>query len=106
MAFGEEWWARMDSNHRLRDFQMVRETNVRRGFLEYGNFRKLLAALPDYLKPLVLFLYTSGVRKSEGQAIEWRQIDLRHSVARLFETKNGEPRTVPLASELVDMLKT
>jgi integrase len=89
------------------DFQMVPERNVRRGFLEYQSFRNLLTALPDYLRPLVLFLYTSGVRKGEAQAIQWDQIELgKHPVARLFETKNGEPRTVPLASELVAMLKT
>jgi len=87
------------------DFQMVRETNVRRGFLGYQSFRNLLNALPSHLKPLVLFLYTSGVRKGEAQAIQWDQIELtKHPVARLFETKNGEPRTVPLASELVTML--
>jgi integrase len=87
------------------DFQMVRETNVRRGFLGYQSFRNLLNALPSYLRPLVLFLYTSGVRKGEAQAIQWDQIELtKHPVARLFETKNGEPRTVPLASELVTML--
>ncbi len=91
----------------LPDFQMTRETNVRKGFLEYASFRALLEALPNYLKPLVLFLYTAGLRKGEAQAIQWDQIDLgKHPVARLFETKNGEPRTVPLATELVAMLKT
>lgn len=89
------------------DFQMTRETNVRRGFLGPVAFRNLLGALPNHLKPLVLFLYTSRVRKGEAQAIQWDQIDLgKHPVAGLFETKNGEPRTVPLTSELVTILKT
>jgi integrase len=88
-------------------FPMVPEDkNVRRGFLGPVSFRKLLGALPSHLKPLVLFLYTAGLRKGEAQAIEWEQIDLEHCVARLYQTKNGEPRTVPLFPELVSMLKT
>jgi hypothetical protein len=32
---------------------MVEENNVRQGFLEHGNFLKLLSKLPDHVQPLV-----------------------------------------------------
>src|SRR5439155_2520329 len=38
-------------------FQMLAENNVRQGFLEHGDFLKLLGNLPDHLRPLVEFLY-------------------------------------------------
>lgn len=44
---------------------MLRENNVRKGFLEAEDFDKLIAALPVYLKPLVLFAYRTGCRRSE-----------------------------------------
>jgi hypothetical protein len=34
-------------------FSMVEENNVRQGFLEHGNFLKLLSKLPDHVQPLV-----------------------------------------------------
>ena len=44
-------------------FQMLAENNVRQGFLEHGDFLKLLGNLPEHLRPLVEFLYLSGWRK-------------------------------------------
>jgi integrase len=86
---------------------MLKEPPARKGFVSMEDFRTLLGFFPSRLKPLVLFLYTSGVRIGEASQIEWHQVDLDRRVIRLQEeqTKNAEPRTVPLVSELAAMLR-
>src|SRR5260370_21060917 len=60
-----------------------KEDNVRKGFLEHGEYLKLLAALPDELKPVLTFAYYTGCRRGEILALEWRQVDLLERVIRL-----------------------
>lgn len=75
-------------------FQMLDENNIRQGFLEHGDFLKLLGKLPDRLKPIAEFLYLSGWRKGEAQKLEWRDVDLKGQVVRLRieNSKNKEAR--------------
>src|SRR5215831_4975699 len=53
---------------------------------------------------LLIFLYTVAVRLGEAQRIQWEQVDLHGRTMQLWDTKTGEPRTVPLVPELVDSL--
>jgi integrase len=85
--------------------KLMKEPPPRRGFLEIGKFEDLLDALPSRLRPLVATLYFTGVRLGEALAIEWDQIDLEAREIRLHETKNDEPRTIPLPSRVVDLLR-
>ena len=41
---------------------MLKENNVRKGFLEYPEFRQLVDALPDHLRMPVEFGYATGRR--------------------------------------------
>jgi integrase len=87
------------------DFQMTSEgASVRRGFLEHKDFERLLTALPKHLHTLMIFLYTVAVRLGEAQALQWSQVDLHHRTMQLWDTKTGEPRTVPLVPELIKKL--
>jgi len=62
---------------------------------------------PGSLKPLVTFLYFCGVRLGEALQIDWTQVDLNAGLIRLEreQTKNSEPRTVPLPDMLIGMLE-
>jgi integrase len=88
--------------------RLLKEPAARKGFLEREKLEELVALLPRHLRPLVLFLYWCGVRLGEAQQVEWPQVNLTapHPTIRLEEeqTKNAEPRYVPLPSVLVDML--
>jgi integrase len=87
-------------------FPMLQEAPPRSGFVGARDFKKLLAALPPCLRPFVLFLYTTGCRTGEAQKIMWNQVHLDERVIRLegTQTKNAEPRALPLVNELVSML--
>jgi integrase len=67
----------------------------------------LLGHLPPNLKPLVTFLFYCGVRLGEALQVDWGQVDLGEALVRLAgdQTKNSEPRTVPLPDVLIQMLE-
>lgn len=85
----------------------LRESNVRTGFFEPGEFQALRDALPEYMRPLVTAAYFTGCRRGELLALQWHQVDLKRKTIRLNpgETKNSEGRVIPLAADLLAMLK-
>jgi integrase len=65
--------------------------------------RLLLAASP-HLRPLVVFLLGTGARLSEALYLDWRQVDLNRRQVTFLDTKNGDPRSVPLHPRVVAAL--
>lgn len=96
---------------KLRDIPhvpMLKESAPRRGFLEPQDFSKLRAALPEYMRPVLTMGYLTGMRLGEILGLKWENVALNEKGlperAHLWDTKNGEPRTVPLIGELPQML--
>ena len=96
----------------------LKEPLARRGFFEFKMFTKLRLELPGYLRPLISFAYNTGVRKGEILQIRCpfrcapadrsrEQVDLMNGIVRLEpgETKNDEPRHVPLVGELREVIR-
>ena len=79
-------------------FPMVREENVRQGFLTDESYAKLRDQLPDYLRPLFIAAYVTGGRLGELLAWKWDQVDFEQGFVTLQadETKNGHSRAVPI----------
>jgi integrase len=88
-------------------FPMLREANPRRGFLEHGQFQKLRAELPEHLRAIFTMGYFTGMRLGEILKLSWSHVNLKDGTLDLSHgtTKNDEARTIPLASELLEMLK-
>lgn len=86
---------------------MLKEDNVRKGFIEHEDFIALRNALPEHLKPVLTFAYFTGWRKAEILTLKWNQVNLREGIVRLEpgETKNSEGRTLYMEPELWDLLK-
>jgi integrase len=86
---------------------MLKENNVRKGFFEYEELLALKANLPDHLKPVVTFAYSTGWRRSEILVLEWSQVDLREGTVTLEpgETKNDEGRTLYMEPELLEIMR-
>jgi integrase len=86
---------------------MVRVNNVRKGFIEREQFTKLRDALPEYLKPLLTAAYLTGMRLGELRTLGWQNVDLVAAAVTLDPgtTKNDEPRTIPMTTELLETLK-
>ena len=65
-----------------------------------------LSELPEYLRPVITFAYYTGCRRGEILGLRWSQGDLKQRIVRLEpgETKNDEPREIPMIGELKDMI--
>src|SRR5579875_2069512 len=89
-------------------FPTLKENPPRKGFVTHEQFGRLLAALPEKLHPLIMLLYWCGCRIGEARKIEWPQIDLnqRQIILLSGQTKNDQPRILPLPDELVAALET
>jgi integrase len=87
--------------------EMLPEAPPRKGFLEVEEFRRLRQHLPEHLRPVLTLGYYSGMRLGEIRHLKWENVDLAENSIRLYndETKSGEPRLVPLISELPTMFK-
>lgn len=57
---------------------------------------RLIGACSDHMRPLVVFLLYTGARIGEALWLDWRNVDLSRAHVSFPETKNGEPRGVPL----------
>ena len=79
-------------------FPMVRETNVRSGFVTDQQYTSLRDALPSELKPLFVAAYVTGMRRGELAGIRWEQVDFDAGLITLRkgETKNQDARSVPI----------
>jgi integrase len=76
------------------------ERNVRTGFLEHEQYKKLRDALPAYLQLLFVLGYHTGARLGELRGITWPQVETHRIVLYPGTTKNGEGRALPIYGEM------
>jgi integrase len=83
------------------------EKNVRDRVLSAEEFRRLLDASADYLKPVLICAYSTGMRKGEILQLTWDRVDLRAGFIRLkdTDTKTGAGRSIPIGRELREALQ-
>jgi integrase len=81
-------------------FPLVKETNIRKGFLTDEQYHTLRDALPGELKALFVTGFVTGMRLGEILAIKWDQVDFESGFIALHtgETKNGQGRAVPIVN--------
>ncbi|EGO96283.1 site-specific integrase [Acidiphilium sp. PM] len=65
---------------------------------------RLLAASSHDFRAVIRFALGTCARQSEIAGLTWRDVDLNRRIATLRDTKNGEPRTLPLSPEMHDLL--
>lgn len=57
------------------------------------------------LKALVQLAITTGARRGELLGLTWDRVDLKTGRATVIETKNGEPRVLPLVGKALEALR-
>jgi len=93
------------SRNPVRGVPLFRENNLRVRYLSDAEERRLLAALPGYLRPLVIVAIHTGLRQAELFSLQWRDVDLCSGVLSVARAKSGEGRAIPLNSVSWQMLK-
>ena len=95
--------------HPCRQIALNSEPAGRIRFLADDERTRLLAACRRSAWPrmyaLVLLAITTGARRGELEALTWGDIDLVRAVARVKNSKNGEPRVLPLVPTVVAELE-
>jgi integrase len=86
---------------------MLAEDNVREGFVDADDFKKVLSHLPEQLRPLIVFPYTTGCRLGAALDITWDMVspDAKTMTLPGRITKNDKAIVLPLPGELTSVLK-
>ena len=63
------------------------------------------SARNKFLLPVVLLALETAMRQGELVRLKWRHIDLGRRTAFLPDTKNGQPRTVPLSPKALETFR-
>lgn len=58
-----------------------------------------------YMAPIASLAVETAMRRGELLALTWADVDLAKGVARLHDTKNSDPRDVPLSIRAIAILK-
>jgi integrase len=78
------------------------EGRVREGFFEKAEIEALIKELPGELQDFTRFGYLTGWRRGEIVSLRWADLDMESGTMSLRreESKNREPRLIPLQGEL------
>lgn len=101
----------MVSGDVLRTFKRVprllkRNANARDTIISPEQFLTLMSHLPRHAKAILATAFYTGMRKGEILSLTWDKVDLKKRVILLDaeDTKDGEPRRVPICDELAKIL--
>ena len=97
-------WEWCDDNPVCR-VSMEQENNTRDRWLTVEEEQRLLAAAIPWLRELIVFAIYTGMRMGEILALTWAGVDLFRRIATVFRSKNGERRTIPVNTTVLDLLK-
>lgn len=83
------------------------ENNVRDRVISHDEFQRLFNCSPEYMKPVLLTAYYTGMRRGEILNLKWDRVDLKMGFIRLRseDTKTNEGRSIPLHPVLIQLLK-
>ena len=104
----KEWGFMLPSNP-VQQVKMPRAGNPRERRAYPGELEKLLEACKAsscrWLPAVIQLAVETGMRRSELLAMRWDDVDLEARTVVLRNTKNGFPRTVPLSTRALNVIK-
>ncbi|MGO9567397.1 MAG: tyrosine-type recombinase/integrase [Desulfomonilaceae bacterium] len=75
-------------------------------YVSYADFTAIVKRCPQWLQPILWFLYMSGARANEALALTPRHVNLKARIIQLrdHETKNRRPKRIPIHKKLLPIL--
>ena len=102
----------MIGDHAVKAFKRIsklskRNDNARDRILTSDEYKDVMKHLPRHVKGVFLMAYFTGMRRQEILSLVWGKVDLKNRLVYLeaSDTKDNEPRTIPLNKEVVAMLR-
>ncbi|MDR1988235.1 MAG: tyrosine-type recombinase/integrase [Candidatus Peribacteria bacterium] len=74
--------------------------------LEAGEENRLLTATAPEMRNIIRLALETAMRRGELANLGWNDIDLKRKSAVLYETKNGETRSIPLSPKALEILRS
>ena len=100
---------RLIDRNPVRDITKAKEARGRIRFLSADEREALLTACEASgwkpLRTLVLLAISTGARRGELAGLKWADVDLKAGQALVRDTKNGEPRMLPLVGRALEALR-
>lgn len=101
------------SGDTLKTFKRVKKilkknSDVRNRILSLNEFHLILDNAPRHIKAILTTGYYTGMRKGEILNLTWNKVDLKNRLISLeaMDTKDKEPRNIPICDELYETLNT
>jgi site-specific recombinase XerD len=87
--------------------RLMKEDNVRKGFFEHWEYKKLMEKASEHIKPLLAFLYHTGWRLNEALNLTWDMVDVDNGVITLPPgmTKNKKGRHYYMPVNICEMVR-
>ena len=87
--------------------KLMKEDNVRRGFFEPWEYKKLMEKASEHIKPLLTFLYHTGWRLNEALSLTWDMVDVDNGTITLPPgmTKNKKGRNHYMLDNVREMVR-
>ena len=86
------------------DKRSLPEAQPRTRFLTSDEYRRLLKASGQHLRPIIEAAVATGMRLEELLSLKWEQVNLERREIRLVVTKSNRPRVVPLFDRAVAVI--
>lgn len=90
----------------LTRLRLVRERRLRRPVMTLSEEDRVLGALPDYLRRIIICALDTGMRRGEVLRQCWEDVDLARKLLMVTKSKTieGEGREIPLTDRLYRLL--
>ena len=103
-----EWGFALPTNP-MQQVKLPRAGNPRERRVNTGELEKLLAACETsrcrWLPAVIRLAVETAMRRSELLTMRWEDVNLEARTVLLRNTKSGIPRTVPLSTEAINVIK-
>jgi len=101
-AVGEGWL----SSNPLIGYKLYKERPSKVRVVTKEEFQRVYEAASEFLKPILMTAYNTGMRRGEILNLKWENVSLSQGYIRVEETKNGESRYIPINKQLNEALKS
>lgn len=96
-------WGRLERSPAAK-VKLFKEPPQRDRALTEAEARRLIAGAVPHLRPLLVLLLGTGLRKGEALALRWEDVDFDGSLIRITMSKSGKARTVPISEPVRQVL--
>ncbi len=104
-----EWGINLPRGNPVNSITVPTQPKGRERRLRADEEKKLLESAADYegeISNIIQFAIESGMRRGEISELRWKDVDLRKCTASLWDTKNGDNRTIPLSPDAMQVLES